>query len=81
MKEQEMTKSYDNELYGHVLAIELLIGALVPSNASASLLADVTALVDAVAPDGVSPEAIEELKDAARKGLRRMLPQAKGGAI
>lgn len=72
------TNKYDNDLYGHVICIEMVISALGQHCDQVlfsrdDLRSQLASLVEDISPEGLSDDAVEELKDGARNALRRML--------
>ncbi len=69
----QAAKTYDQEAYGHLIAIELVISSISHAFDRDAMRSNIAKMIDDMPIAELSEAELEELKQGARNALRRML--------
>jgi hypothetical protein len=76
----QATKQYDQEVYGHLICIELVISSISHSFDRDAMRSNISKMIEEMPLTELSEDEVEELKQGARTSLRRMLGPPKEAA-
>jgi hypothetical protein len=69
----QATKPYDQEAYGHLICIELVISSISHSFECHAMRSNISKMIEEMPITELSEAEVEELRQGARAALRRML--------